>query len=330
MRDRGEMFGFRESIFKISHTNFELLTGFPDIGPDVAREPLQLGRWVYEGGRQRAGRAEGTGGWQWGYRPCRRRRRPPPGRSGAPPPESPAAAGAPRGPLPSLPAWGGCPGMPGHLSRRSYAALTTQFIPRRSCAVPYGLPEVLPLAAHACPDPAEGLGPMRGRGAQIGAGDAVLDPEGWALWVTGLCLPLPLSLWGSALGLGSRRGRSPRLLLGRLGAVWGSLRRVPPTADRALGNSEGESGWGPWPRRRKPARRVLRRVRRPVRRPGQPVTKSLPPCKGGLAGPRRHDSYLVDSASSHMLVSKIKPCMSKYKQLYSETANGSLNQLSFI
>jgi hypothetical protein len=45
---------------------------------------------------------------------------------------------------------------------------------------------------------------------------------------------------------------------------------------------------------------------------------------------RRQDSYLVDSASSHMLVSKIKPCMSKYKQLYRETANGSLNQLSFI
>ena len=28
------------------------------------------------------------------------------------------------------------------------------------------------------------------------------------------------------------------------------------------------------------------------------------------------NSYLVDPASSHMLVSKIKPCMSKYKQLY--------------
>ena len=41
-------------------------------------------------------------------------------------------------------------------------------------------------------------------------------------------------------------------------------------------------------------------------------------------------SYLVDPASSHMLVSKIKPCMSKYKHLYCETANGSLNQLSFI
>ena len=43
-----------------------------------------------------------------------------------------------------------------------------------------------------------------------------------------------------------------------------------------------------------------------------------------------HKSYLVDPASSHMLVSKIKPCMSKYKQLYSETANGSLYKLSFI
>ena len=37
--------------------------------------------------------------------------------------------------------------------------------------------------------------------------------------------------------------------------------------------------------------------------------------------------YLVDPASSHMLVSKIKPCMSKYKLLYGETANGSLKQL---
>ena len=32
-------------------------------------------------------------------------------------------------------------------------------------------------------------------------------------------------------------------------------------------------------------------------------------CKNG-------NSYLVDPASSHMLVSKIKPCMSKYKQHY--------------
>lgn len=55
-------------------------------------------------------------------------------------------------------------------------------------------------------------------------------------------------------------------------------------------------------------------------------------CGVGAHGPQcrlcdREDSYLVDPASSHMLVSKIKPCMSKYKQLYGETANGSLNQL---
>lgn len=30
---------------------------------------------------------------------------------------------------------------------------------------------------------------------------------------------------------------------------------------------------------------------------------------------RGKSSYLVDPASSHMLVSKIKPCMSKYKQV---------------
>jgi hypothetical protein len=32
-------------------------------------------------------------------------------------------------------------------------------------------------------------------------------------------------------------------------------------------------------------------------------------------GAFRESSYLVDPASSHMLVSKIKPCMSKYKQI---------------
>ena len=52
------------------------------------------------------------------------------------------------------------------------------------------------------------------------------------------------------------------------------------------------------------------------------------PVFGGVATVGAH-SYLVDPASSHMLVSKIKPCMSKYKRLYSETANGSLYQLSF-
>ena len=36
------------------------------------------------------------------------------------------------------------------------------------------------------------------------------------------------------------------------------------------------------------------------------------------------NSYLVDPASSHMLVSKIKPCMSKHRPLHGEAANGSL------
>ena len=42
---------------------------------------------------------------------------------------------------------------------------------------------------------------------------------------------------------------------------------------------------------------------------------------------RQYDRNLVDPASSHTLISKIKPCMSKYKHLYCETANGSLYQL---
>jgi hypothetical protein len=55
------------------------------------------------------------------------------------------------------------------------------------------------------------------------------------------------------------------------------------------------------------------------------MVMNSPPLGGWLLA--SEDSYLVDPASSHMLVSKIKPCMSKYKQLYGETANGSLNQL---
>ena len=45
------------------------------------------------------------------------------------------------------------------------------------------------------------------------------------------------------------------------------------------------------------------------------------------SGSRGSAGYLVDPASSHMLVSKIKPCMSQYKHPYGETANSSLKQL---
>ena len=39
--------------------------------------------------------------------------------------------------------------------------------------------------------------------------------------------------------------------------------------------------------------------------------------------------HLVDPASSHMLVSMIKPCMSKFPPLNGKTANDSLQQLWF-
>ena len=60
-------------------------------------------------------------------------------------------------------------------------------------------------------------------------------------------------------------------------------------------------------------------------RPAPTLEHSTPLGCGRFA--RSDDSYLVDSASSYMLASKIKPCMSKYKHLYRETANGSLNHL---
>ena len=43
----------------------------------------------------------------------------------------------------------------------------------------------------------------------------------------------------------------------------------------------------------------------------EPDLTVRPPQRGAKC-----DSNLVDSASSHTLVSKIKPCMSKYKRLY--------------
>src|ERR1700709_2198776 len=112
-------------------------------------------------------------------------------------------------------------------------------------------------------------------------------------------------------------------------------------AEGPPGNSVGAIGW-PWgpspsPRRREgpPGSGRSSRPRPPPevlcpsgRAAASRAAASLKAGRPPRGGP--HDSYLVDSASSHMLVSKIKPCMSKYKQLYCETANGSLNQLSFI
>ena len=67
-----------------------------------------------------------------------------------------------------------------------------------------------------------------------------------------------------------------------------------------------------------------------VRPAGQKRSKSADPIRLSLKArmltgvgfrneaksPVNKGGYLVDPASSHMLVSKIKPCMSKYKLLY--------------
>jgi len=102
-----------------------------------------------------------------------------------------------------------------------------------------------------------------------------------------------------------------------------SLMRAASSADLALGNPEGAIGWHDV--RAGVHARGEPRAGRGLRTSAPPLNRLWPP-----SGAAADDSYLVDSASSHMLVSKIKPCMSKYKQLYGETANGSLNQLSFI
>jgi hypothetical protein len=101
------------------------------------------------------------------------------------------------------------------------------------------------------------------------------------------------------------------------GTQWGQLDGPTPVCPKLQASSVGAAGAG---------------------RPKAPLPlATLPGVRAGSrpaappwASPGGQDSYLVDSASSHMLVSKIKPCMCQYKHLYRETANGSLNQLSFI
>ena len=68
-------------------------------------------------------------------------------------------------------------------------------------------------------------------------------------------------------------------------------------------------------------------VERETRWPSVPVVDpsiALVGCRRWTRLYGAHGSYLVDPASSHMLVSKIKPCMSKHKPLHGEAANGSL------
>ena len=129
------------------------------------------------------------------------------------------------------------------------------------------------------------------------------------------------------LGKRSRRTFWQGLLLGLLGGASVRFSALSHLSTELWGIQKGKADevrGKPGSRR---ASSAISRASVPV-----PVTRDLfcPEIRAVGRYPPAYDSYLVDSASSHMLVSKIKPCMSKYKQLYSETANGSLNQLSFI
>jgi hypothetical protein len=114
------------------------------------------------------------------------------------------------------------------------------------------------------------------------------------------------------------------------GCLWAPF---VPAVDRPLGNSVGANGW---PGGRGDPRlgwKVPRGCPRSpshlwlVAPPGRVSLRASPSLNYSAPSAPRHgvtpwvlahpaavqDSYLVDSASSHMLVSKIKPCMSKYK-----------------
>ena len=149
----------RESIFKFSHTKSRKKFQNLDLEPDSTRKSLQSTRWVYEGGRR-----------------------------------GPAGKGAPAASLPVRASVSRLGGMSGFgwaplqaqrpLRRHSIQTATLLCRPLR-CA---GGSAASVASLTRVPPTASAQGGLRA--AAKGAGDAVLDPEGWALWVTGLCLPL--------------------------------------------------------------------------------------------------------------------------------------------
>lgn len=153
-----------------------------------------------------------------------------------------------------------------------------------------------------------------------------LGDLGWALWMRGSLPSLKHSTRSHppALASASAPATVDRAFTG--GAEAAAVRTAPPACRQRPGIPTGG--------KRMPCAAAWRFVAGAPRRVRSlwppPVAKLFRPETRAVGRHAAHGSYLVDSASSHMLVSKIKPCMSKYKQLYSETANGSLNQLSFI
>ena len=90
---------------------------------------------------------------------------------------------------------------------------------------------------------------------------------------------------------------------------------------RARASEAAGPGWGP-PTKREGARREAAPR-------GAPECVEALPARTALAS-ATDGTYLVDPASSHMLVSKAKPCTCKHRPPHGEAANFSLDGLQFI
>ncbi|KAJ6824370.1 hornerin-like [Iris pallida] len=126
----------------------------------------------------------------------------------------------------------------------------------------------------------------------------------------------PLSMFRAVPSSSCGNGRAPELApldapesrpyVGSSGPAGHSVRACVGLADAV--DAEGLGAIRPRPRTRTVYSTPLSTTRRPA-----PPTSLAPRAAGGAASTRT--CYLVDPASSHMLVSKIKPCMCKYEQV---------------
>jgi hypothetical protein len=157
---RSLRFAGRESIFKFCHSKSRQKFQNLDPGPDSTRKSLHGTRWVHEGGRE-AGAGRGASA---ALQPAR----------------------APTNRLGGMSGYGWAPLQAQRPLRRHPIQTATLLCRPLRCA---GGNAASVASLTRLPPTASALGGLRA--AAQGAGDAVLDPEGWALWVTGLCLPLP-------------------------------------------------------------------------------------------------------------------------------------------
>ena len=166
--------------------------------------------------------------------------------------------------------------------------------------------------------------------------------RGWSLWMVGRWLPLHLDTWGQALAGSrpSRRDRAKGILLLRGACHSPGWVHTPmgSAADRPLGNSAGATGWPRAPDAWALSALMSRAPGRAVRRsdltttPPPPVSTGGGRPRGALRGPSagfRIVTWLILPVVICLSQRLSHACLS-ISNLYGETANGSLNQLSFI